>query len=86
MREGTLVDVDGLVFTASAVATARARLRDALAGDATISVGQARALLDSSRKYVVPLLELLDREGFTRRRGDVRIAGPGLSSEVGDQL
>jgi len=43
-------------------------------------------VLDSSRKYVVPLLERFDREGFTRRRGDVRIAGPGFSSEVGDQL
>lgn len=85
VREGTLVDVDGVVFTASAIAAARARLREALAGDAVISVGQARELLDSSRKYVVPLLELLDREGFTRRRGDVRIAGPRLSSEVGDQ-
>jgi len=86
VREGTLIDVDGVIFTASAVAAARARLRDALAGDAAITVGQARAVLDSSRKYVVPLLERFDREGFTRRRGDVRIAGPGFSSEVGDQL
>ena len=39
-------------------------------------VGDARDLLASSRKYVVPLLEHFDREGVTRRRGDVRIAGP----------
>ena len=52
----------------------------------TLSVGDVRELLGSSRKYVVPLLEQFDREGFTRRRGDVRVAGPRLASGLGDQL
>jgi hypothetical protein len=29
-------------------------------------------MLDTSRKYALPLLEELDRRGATRRRGDVR--------------
>jgi len=33
----------------------------------------------------VPLLERFDREGFTRRRGDVRIAGPRLDAAGSDQ-
>ena len=41
-----------------------------------MTVGDARDRFGSSRKYVVPLLEHFDREGVTRRRGDVRIAGP----------
>jgi selenocysteine-specific elongation factor len=47
-------------------------------------VADARELLGSSRKFVVPLLERFDREGFTRRRGDVRIGGPRLDAAVGD--
>jgi selenocysteine-specific elongation factor len=85
VREGALVDVDGLLFTSDAVARARATLRTALADGGTVSIGNARELLASSRKYVVPLLELFDREGFTRRRVDVRVAGPTLSAGLGDQ-
>ena len=85
-REGALVDLDGIVFTAAAVARVRAVLRAALVDGGTVTVADARELLASSRKYVVPLLEQLDREGFTRRRGDVRVAGPRLASALGDQL
>ena len=48
----------------------------ALSERGSISVAEVRELLASSRKYVVPLLEQFDREGLTRRRGDVRVAGP----------
>ena len=78
VREGVLTDVDGILFTTSALALARATLRGALADGAAISVSEARELLGSSRKYVVPLLGQFDREGFTRRRGDARVAGPRL--------
>jgi selenocysteine-specific elongation factor len=76
VREGALVDVDGILFTSDAVARARAVLRPALVDGGSITVAGVRELLGSSRKFVVPLLERFDREGFTRRRGDVRIAGP----------
>jgi selenocysteine-specific elongation factor len=76
VREGALVDVDGLVFTTGALTLARASLRAALSERGSISVAEVRELLASSRKYVVPLLEQFDREGLTRRRGDVRVAGP----------
>jgi selenocysteine-specific elongation factor len=33
----------------------------------------ARTLLDTTRKWVIPLLEALDRSGFSRRRGDRRV-------------
>ena len=54
----------------------RELVREHLAAHDTITVGDARDRFASSRKYVVPLLEHFDREGVTRRRGDVRIAGP----------
>jgi selenocysteine-specific elongation factor len=40
-------------------------------GSATVS--ELRQVLESSRRIMVPLLERLDREGFTRRMGDKRI-------------
>jgi selenocysteine-specific elongation factor len=36
-------------------------------------VAEARDLLQSSRKYVLPLLEWLDTQKITRRVGDDRI-------------
>src|SRR3972149_2415779 len=39
----------------------------------TFSVTDFKALLGVSRKYAIPLLEHLDREGITRRSGNERI-------------
>ena len=38
-----------------------------------VTVGGAREALGTSRKYLVPLFELLDERGVTRRDGNVRI-------------
>ena len=43
-----------------------------------LTLAQFRDFIGSSRKYALPLLEYFDGAGFTRRRGDVRIAGPNL--------
>ena len=51
---------------------ARSRLLDGGA----ISVGDFKEMFGFSRKFAVPILEHLDREGFTRREGDARKAGP----------
>jgi len=40
-----------------------------------ISVGQFREAINSSRKYVVPILEEMDRLKITKRQGDLRIPG-----------
>jgi selenocysteine-specific elongation factor len=41
-------------------------------GKKELSVGEFKALTGLSRKYAIPLLELLDQMGVTRRRGPVR--------------
>ncbi|CAI8262403.1 MAG: Selenocysteine-specific elongation factor [Chloroflexota bacterium] len=38
----------------------------------TITVAEARTLFDSSRKYILPLLEHLDNQKITARDGDFR--------------
>ncbi|WP_350343331.1 selenocysteine-specific translation elongation factor [Proteinivorax tanatarense] len=40
-----------------------------------ITLAQCRDLFNTSRKYVVPILEYLDGEGITKRVGDLRILG-----------
>ncbi len=76
VRDGALVDVDGIFFTRRALDDAVRIVREALAVRGTVTVGDTRDLLSTTRKYAVPLLEHLDREGITRRRGDERVAGP----------
>jgi selenocysteine-specific elongation factor len=38
-----------------------------------MTVAEIRDLLGTTRKYAVPLCEYLDRIGFTRREGDLRV-------------
>jgi selenocysteine-specific elongation factor len=45
-----------------------------------LKVAEIRTLLNSSRKYVVPLVERLDAAGVTQRRGDTRVLGPAADS------
>ncbi len=76
VREGGAVDLDGVVFAASALDNARRRIARAVLERGTLTVSDVRDVLGSTRKYVLPIVNQLDREGVTRRRGDERIAGP----------
>ena len=76
VREGRLVDVDGVVFSAGALDQARRAVIEALQERPHLTVADIRDLLGSTRKYVVPICGWLDRNGVTRRRGDERIPGP----------
>ncbi len=73
LEEGALVKLtDEILLHGEALGEARRLLREHLESEGTMTASQAKNWLGSSRKYVIPLLELLDREGFTIRRGDVR--------------
>ncbi len=80
LREGLLVDLDGTIFTATAVEKARQVVREGFERHGSLTVSQARDLLGSSRKYVLAILAHFDAEGVTRRRGDERVPGPRLGS------
>ncbi|MGN6390522.1 MAG: SelB domain-containing protein, partial [Burkholderiaceae bacterium] len=61
-----------IAFHVEAVEAALRRLREAYPAPKQFTVSDARALLGSTRKFTVPLLEHLDAAGHTRRRGDHR--------------
>jgi selenocysteine-specific elongation factor len=46
----------------------------------TLTVAEARDLLGTTRKYILPLFEQLDERRVTLRRGDDRILGPNAPS------
>ena len=81
VREGAVVELEGIAFTSGAVREARHRIQEALRERGTVTVADVRDLLGSTRKYVLPILQLLDAEGVTRRRGDERIPGPLTAAE-----
>ncbi|WP_046867439.1 selenocysteine-specific translation elongation factor [Microvirga massiliensis] len=62
-----------LLFHRDAMAAARTSLARRWPHEQPFLAGEAGALLGISRKYSIPLLEHLDRVGFTRRIGDQRI-------------
>ncbi len=79
VKRGLIVEQDGVFFAASTLETARSVLAEMLASQPDgVTVAEVRERLDTTRKYALPLLAWLDGHGATRRRGDVRIAGPRL--------
>jgi len=75
VEQQTLCRVEqGMYFHADAVAQAKARIADHVAGK-----GQGRLesvdfkyLVDTTRKFALPLLDYMDKIGFTRRSGNTR--------------
>ena len=74
-----LVERDGQWFHIDAIATATDLVSRLLAAEPEgFTVSRFREAAGITRKYALPLLAELDAQGITRRRGDVRIAGPRL--------
>jgi selenocysteine-specific elongation factor len=74
LRDRVLVKLaDDLVFHQKALDTLRAAVRAQKTKSARMDVAAFKELTGVTRKYAIPLLEMLDRERITRREGDVRV-------------
>jgi selenocysteine-specific elongation factor len=83
VRRGLVIERDGCYFAATAVEAAARMIASMLAASPQgVSVAQVRDALGTTRKHALPLLTHLDATGVTRRRGDVRIAGPRLPTDA----
>ncbi len=72
--QGQVVKVNpSVVFTAAAYREMADRVVSHLQSNESITVAEARTMFNSSRKYVLPLLEYLDQQHITRRVGDERV-------------
>ena len=72
VRRGTLLRVaEGVYLHRAAVEEAKEKM--ATRRGETLDVAQFKEFFGLSRKVAIPLLEVFDREGVTRRVGDTRI-------------
>ena len=74
IEQGKVVRVgDSVVFTSAAYREMTGRIVAHLREHGSITVAEARTLFDTSRKYILPLMERMDQEQITRRNGDERV-------------
>lgn len=73
LRTGVLVKVgEEVYFHSEVLAEARKMIVGALSERGELSLAEVRDLLNTSRKYTLPLLEFLDQKRVTKRVGDKR--------------
>jgi selenocysteine-specific elongation factor len=65
-----------LLYPAPLWAEVERRVREHFHKGPSLTMADFKELFQVSRKYAVPLLEHLDRTGWTRREGDLRVPGP----------
>jgi selenocysteine-specific elongation factor len=79
VRRGLIVERDGVMFHPTAIERAATIAAELLAQNVSgFTVAQFRDATGSTRKHALPLAAELDSRGITRRRDDLRIAGPRL--------
>jgi len=83
LAQGLLIPVGDSIYHAATIRRAQDLIREHLARQESFTVSEFRDWTGSTRKYVVPLLEHLDRIGFTQRSGDYRRLGPAGRNEAG---
>jgi selenocysteine-specific elongation factor len=64
---------ESVIFASAAYQAMTERIMAHLQEKGSITVAEARTMFDSSRKYMLPLLEYLDQQRITRRIGDERV-------------
>lgn len=81
LRTGDMVKIaEELYFLKDVLAKARQKISQSLRDKGEITVAEVRDLLQTSRKFALPLLEYFDREKLTRRVGDKRLPGRALEN------
>jgi len=76
IEQGQLVKIgDGILFSHIAYSTALSKLVAYMHEHGKMTVAEARDVLETSRKYILPLLEHMDALRMTHRLGDERTPG-----------
>jgi selenocysteine-specific elongation factor len=82
VRDGEVVATGSQWFSKKAVDGLRAAVVAHLAAEPVLTIAAFKEMSGLGRKQAIPLLELFDREGTTIRKGDDRVAGPGIKRGV----
>lgn len=74
LEQKTLIEIEKSLYVhAKVLEELKGLVAGFVKGKGSITVADLRDLVNTSRKYAVPLLEYLDRIHFTRREGDRRV-------------
>jgi selenocysteine-specific elongation factor len=76
VREGVAMAAGELWFSKKAVDGLKSKIEAHLRASPKLTIADLKTISGLGRRQVIPLLEAFDREGFTKRDGDDRIAGP----------
>lgn len=80
VQRNIFVNCNGIIFHSHAIVMATTAVKDLLRDHPHgFTVSHFREALQITRKHAVPLIEYLDQQGITRRRGDLRLAGARLN-------
>ena len=81
-ENGDIVKVNSeYYFHSNHFEAAKSKIREAIEAQGGMSMSDIRTLIDTSRKWAVPLCEYFDESGFTRREGDLRVLTEAIPSE-----
>ena len=81
VRRREVLVSEGVYFAPETLDAAALLLAELLAAEpAGVTVSQVRKAMGNTRKHAMPLISMLDSSGVTRRRDNLRIAGPRLPS------
>jgi selenocysteine-specific elongation factor len=79
VRRGEVIVEDGVYFAPTVIDAAANLLADMLAEQPEgVTVSEVRQKMGNTRKHAMPLIARLVAGGMTRRRDNLRIAGPRL--------
>lgn len=83
IHRGLVEEEDGIYFAAKAVAQAAETVAELLKTQPEgFTVAEIRERLSTTRKYILPLLALLDNKGITRRQDNLRTPGPRFTEQL----
>ena len=78
---GDLIELTSEIYIhAEAELRLRERIGQELRAAGGLTLSQMREILETTRKYAIPLAEYWDRTGFTRRDGDLRTLAENLAT------
>lgn len=74
VEQGQVVKIsEGLYFIRTAIEKGQQLLNEHFDVEKELTLAVARDILNTSRKYALPLIEYYDKIRFTRRIGDIRV-------------
>ncbi len=75
IRDGSLIRLSGVHVYRKTMQYIGAVIQEHFSAHTTLSVGELRDLLKTSRRLVIPVMEYFDSHNYTKRQEDLRIPG-----------